>query len=90
LPEGVLVKRARFTNCRIGILLSVFDRKEPRELGCHEFVNELSLHCFARNELRRQRANPDYGGSEPSVHSADVWLDCRRCMRENDIAQTFA
>ena len=40
-------------DCRMGILLSVFDPKDPRGPGCHAFVSQLSFLCFARLEPRR-------------------------------------
>jgi hypothetical protein len=48
--EIVLIKCARVTDCRMDFSLSAFDRKELREPGCHAFVSELSLLCFALQE----------------------------------------
>jgi hypothetical protein len=47
------------TNCRIDDLLSAFDRKEPRVMGCHAFVSELSFLCFALQEPRRAAIETD-------------------------------
>jgi hypothetical protein len=49
-------------DCRTGILLSVFDPKEPRGLGCHALVSQLSFHCFARQK-------PRWAVNEADLHS---------------------
>lgn len=55
----VLIKCAKVTDCRIDFFLSAFDRKEPREMGCHMLVSELSFLCFALQEPRRAAIGTD-------------------------------
>jgi hypothetical protein len=61
----MLMNWAKMMGCRLGILLSVFDRKELRELVCHAFVNEMSFDCFALYEPRIEQPETICVASQP-------------------------